>query len=384
MRLSLYEYSQLSVVVETMAFGLCLISIGNAKVLSSQWLKLAKGSVAAVLMQVGVITLLQYAFQMSVNYPKVDIALNITMLYATTILLGSAFLPLTAETHLTRTRLLITYAVFLLCDTFVWISAACQDPMSTLLIVASLALYFFELVRIIIVFVVNYRAMKKQNRVTGSDIDARISYIDMLFRCIALLSLFAVMYIFLVMLSPQAKAFYNLAMLLVWDYLFVSIVNLIINYNPTVDIELPQHPQNEKHNKSAKGDNTATGQPGGEDNELEVFTVLGLREKIDAWVADKSYCQHNVTMLQVADQLGTNRTYLSRYVNSRYGCSFNAWLNRLRIEEAKQLLASSPTLPIDQVAQSVGYATKSHFMSSFKSIVGLTPGQWRQQQNSDS
>ena len=84
-------------------------------------------------------------------------------------------------------------------------------------------------------------------------------------------------------------------------------------------------------------------------------------------------------MNQVAEQLGTNRTYLSRYINDTSGCNFNSWLTRLRIEEAKRLLISSPTLSLDKIAMKVGFASKSHFMSSFKSFVGTTPGRWREQ-----
>ena len=83
-------------------------------------------------------------------------------------------------------------------------------------------------------------------------------------------------------------------------------------------------------------------------------------------------------MIQMAQLLSTNRTYLSQYINTRYGCSFNTWLTQLRLTEAKRLLASSPTLPIDSIAKMTGFASKSHFINSFKASERITPGKWRE------
>lgn len=84
-------------------------------------------------------------------------------------------------------------------------------------------------------------------------------------------------------------------------------------------------------------------------------------------------------MAQVAQQLGTNRTYLSRYINGCYNCNFNAWLTRLRIDEARRLLVASPTLSIEKVSMALGFSSKSQFINSFKAQEGIPPGQWREQ-----
>ena len=360
MTLSLYEYSQLSIVVETMALAVCLMHIGKAKIKHSGWIKFTKWSIVAVLMLVGIITFLQFAFNMNEYHYKLDLALNITMLYLVTILLGGSFVQLTAVKHLTPMRQVMTLAVFLMCVVLVWIAAIFDTSLTTLLIVGSLAVYFFELVRILTVLFVSYRDLVRREHVAGSNLEATFTYAHLLVRCSVLLSLFALLYIVMVMLSPQVKAIYNFSMLLVWAYLFVSFVNLMINYNPIVDL---------------KTNETTDSQI----NKMESLSVAELRIRIEEWVQNQSYCEHGTTMLQLSQQLGTNRTYLSRYINSHYGCSFNEWLNRLRIDEAKRRLVSSPALSIEAVAQQVGYANKSHFMHSFKSLEGMTPGQWRQQ-----
>lgn len=51
-----------------------------------------------------------------------------------------------------------------------------------------------------------------------------------------------------------------------------------------------------------------------------------------------------------------------------------------RINKAKNLLDGT-TASIDQVAQEAGYASISSFVKAFAQIAGVTPGQWRQQNN---
>ena len=218
-----------------------------------------------------------------------------------------------------------------------------------------MALYLIELVRITLVFVYNYKVLDKQEHAAGSDEEARYNCLDLVVRSIILLSLFAMIHIFVLMLTEQPRALYNFAMLFVWAYLFVQVVNLIINFNPLVESSL----------RNAKNDDT-TALPHAE-----------LTDKINGWVESGAFCQQGITMIQMAQTFSTNRTYLSQYINARYGCSFNTWLTQLRLAEAKRLLASSPALPIDSVAKMTGFASKSHFINSFKLSENMTPGQWR-------
>ena len=361
MTLTAYSYSQLFSIAETLLFGFALLHVGNAKVRSTHWLRRAKWAVAMVMILMGTITVVQYACNTSDLFPKRDTALNISMLYLSTLIMGIAFVPLAAVTHLTRTRLFMTCMVFAFCIALVWLAIPLQRPWTHFVMVLSLSIYFIELVRIVLVFLYNYRQLDKQERIPGSEADARHVCLNMVVKCIILMSACAVIYIFLVMLTENAKAIFNFAMLLVWAYLFVTLVNLIMNYNPLAEASYqpisPSRAASKSHTRHPE-----------------------LRDKLEALVNDGFYKSKGVTLLATAERLGTNRTYLSQYINSEYGCNFNTWLTRLRIDEAKRLLLSSPTLPLETVAQQAGYATKSHFMSAFKAVEGITPGQWRQRQ----
>ncbi|MDL4839064.1 AraC family transcriptional regulator [Aquibacillus rhizosphaerae] len=57
-----------------------------------------------------------------------------------------------------------------------------------------------------------------------------------------------------------------------------------------------------------------------------------------------------------------------------------AYFVHLRIKKAKQLLLDKKILTIKQVGEKVGFRSTSHFIASFRKIVGLTPEQFRQLQ----
>lgn len=357
---SLYEYSQLCCIVETVVFGITLMFIGNDRVKNSSWLKRAKWAIALVLLLVGGFTMLQYSINMKVLYPEYNTALNISMLYCVTFLLAIAFLPVANKARTNHSKIYATLVVFALCGAIVWISTLVESSIATILRVCSLALYLFELVRITISFVLSFKMYDRHKTTQRSENEARISYLTLLAQCVIALSIYALLYVLLILWSEKTLAFFNFATLPMWVYVFVTFVNIIINYLPN---------DNERHSQISDI----------EQNKLSTSQQDNLKAKLGRWISTRDYCKRGITLIQVAEQLGTNRTYLSRYINDTTGDNFNTWLTRLRIEEAKRLLISSPALSIDKVAWKVGFASKSHFMSSFKSLVGTTPGQWREQ-----
>lgn len=67
---------------------------------------------------------------------------------------------------------------------------------------------------------------------------------------------------------------------------------------------------------------------------------------------------------------------LSRLFRQRYGLSFQAYLQKLRMEKAAELLAAT-RLPIARIARRVGYRDVSRFGQHFKRRFRATPRQWR-------
>ena len=92
-----------------------------------------------------------------------------------------------------------------------------------------------------------------------------------------------------------------------------------------------------------------------------------MTERIIALVEnDKIYLQPDLKLDDVAQMMHTNRTYIYQAVNQQMGISFNEFINRYRIAHAKRLMASDPTLSMNDVALLSGFASLSSFYRNMK------------------
>lgn len=108
----------------------------------------------------------------------------------------------------------------------------------------------------------------------------------------------------------------------------------------------------------------------------KVNTQKNIATSLEKWIQNKGFVEQNITIIVLSKQLGTNRTYLSNFINENYGENFNSWVNQLRIEEAKQILMSEE-LSMHEIAERVGFTDLAHFSKTFKSITGHPPSTWR-------
>lgn len=88
----------------------------------------------------------------------------------------------------------------------------------------------------------------------------------------------------------------------------------------------------------------------------------------------------NVSLNQLTNLTGLNRSYLIRIFCQSVGMPPYAYLNQIRVEKAKQFLSQG--MSIAEVAIAVGMSDQSHLTRHFKRIVGVTPGQYRRMSTS--
>jgi two-component system response regulator YesN len=82
------------------------------------------------------------------------------------------------------------------------------------------------------------------------------------------------------------------------------------------------------------------------------------------------------TIATYAEAAGISENYLSRLVKKSTGRSVGAWIDIVRIQRAKHLLATSALSVID-VATAVGIEDQSYFSRLFKKETGMTPSSFR-------
>ncbi|HEV8246119.1 MAG TPA: AraC family transcriptional regulator, partial [Polyangiaceae bacterium] len=83
-----------------------------------------------------------------------------------------------------------------------------------------------------------------------------------------------------------------------------------------------------------------------------------------------------ITLTQAARVAGFAPAYFCRLFKKREGTTFEAYLRRLRVERAKELLTGTE-LGIARVAELSGFALRSHFHRVFSQAVGSTPRAYR-------
>ena len=79
---------------------------------------------------------------------------------------------------------------------------------------------------------------------------------------------------------------------------------------------------------------------------------------------------------QVTELAGIPERTLKRRFKSATGSSLIAYLQNLRVEEAKHLLETTDT-PVDEISYAAGYSDASFFRRLFKRLTGLTPSHYR-------
>ncbi|MFN7115733.1 MAG: helix-turn-helix domain-containing protein [Saprospiraceae bacterium] len=105
-----------------------------------------------------------------------------------------------------------------------------------------------------------------------------------------------------------------------------------------------------------------------------------LQERLTELMEREKYYQDSELRLEkLADLLGTTRHHLSQVINDRLGQSFFDYINTLRIEEAKRLLATTTKTQMNviEIAYQVGFNNKVSFNATFKKLTNLTPSQYR-------
>ena len=82
-------------------------------------------------------------------------------------------------------------------------------------------------------------------------------------------------------------------------------------------------------------------------------------------------------MKEMADLCHLSPSYFSRLFNQETGESFVNYVNRQKIELAKEQLRGT-SKSISQIAGELGYLNVSNFIAVFKRMEGVTPSLYRQ------
>jgi len=117
-----------------------------------------------------------------------------------------------------------------------------------------------------------------------------------------------------------------------------------------------------------------------EDNGVAQIAHDNIGALLQAHCADTQlYLQHDLNLSQLAQAIGTNRTYLTNYFVSQ-GITYNTYINNLRIKyflsHYHEAVASKRFFTAQELAHESGYQSYSTFSLAFKNRMGQTVTAW--------
>lgn len=145
--------------------------------------------------------------------------------------------------------------------------------------------------------------------------------------------------------------------------MFTDVVSFIKNYYLCVMIEIEK--QEEKaYSKRISREMLARIKRG-----VHNYIVVGHR-----------YRDVNYSAKRLAEDIKTNTRYLSAALQLHYGCNYSVLVNRMRVEDAKLMLADpESTMTMEDISISCGFANRQSFYTAFGKYAGMAPKEYRRQ-----
>ncbi|HPF87484.1 MAG TPA: response regulator [Candidatus Limiplasma sp.] len=94
-------------------------------------------------------------------------------------------------------------------------------------------------------------------------------------------------------------------------------------------------------------------------------------QKVEEYL--RSHYTEHITGQTLSKMFGYVPSYISFLFRQAYGQSPTDYLTRIRLDKAKALMRSNPTLLVREVAEQVGFKNQYHFSRVFKKVEGLWP-----------
>lgn len=172
-----------------------------------------------------------------------------------------------------------------------------------------------------------------------------------------------------------------LSSLPLYIYVFCCYQNYLLFYEQveTVILDESANSTDEKTLFATEPESESKSEPEAEEAEpvIDQRRFEEIADGIERWIAAKGFLQTGLTIKRLADTLRTNRTYLSKYINTTYKTTFRNWISDMRIEYAKECMAGCSDPMLAEISEKSGFTSLSHFMKTFKEKEGISPAKWR-------
>lgn len=106
-----------------------------------------------------------------------------------------------------------------------------------------------------------------------------------------------------------------------------------------------------------------------------------ILQQLEKLMREEDYYMNNMASLpDLSKKISCVPHHVSQVINEKLGKNFFEWLAENRIDKSKEILKDPKTanITIEELAEKVGYNSKSSFNKAFKKYTNQTPSQFRQ------
>lgn len=200
--------------------------------------------------------------------------------------------------------------------------------------------------------------------------NAQISWLSRRYKNLSWLRNFTMALIVLLMINILVKLTFGRD---AGDYLVSSLIAMLI-YGTSVSVIRSSAFFVEHLGNSATAAKKYAKSSLNEEDKIEI-----LRKLTEGMEREKYYRNNLVSQSQVSKKLLIPAHHISQVINEKLNQSFFEYIATYRIKDAEQLLSNQEYnhLTIEDIADAVGYNSKSAFNKTFKKITGKTPSEYR-------
>lgn len=96
----------------------------------------------------------------------------------------------------------------------------------------------------------------------------------------------------------------------------------------------------------------------------------------DYFMTKRPYLRPDLKLNDVASEIYTNKTYLSRVLNDRMNTNFNRYVNYFRIQEAMSVFKKNNDISMKDLCEISGFKSMASFNQAFRCNTGCSPAEW--------
>lgn len=140
---------------------------------------------------------------------------------------------------------------------------------------------------------------------------------------------------------------------------------------------IPQQPVLEQVVESEEEELQEEAEESEEAKQARLAMYAEYKTILDSWMeGEKPYTNPEFRLVDLRQVLPLNRSYMSQFINSVYGCNFYQYVTNYRINEAKRLMSEHPDMHFQDVAEQCGFSSPTVFSRVFSREVGISPREW--------